>query len=81
MTETHVLALPVLADLPPAVDTTPIGLNRLTLPVNVAGLPALSLPIGEIDGSPVALQLVAPAYGEEMLLSLAPVLEQVVSAG
>ena len=76
------LALPVLADLPPRVDDVGVtGLNRLTLPINLAGLPALSLPVGEIDGSPVALQLVAPAYGEEMLLSLAPVFEQVVTAG
>ena len=76
LAEVHVLALPVLADLPPRVDDPPARLNRLTLPVNVAGLPALSLPIGEIDGRPVALQLVAPAYGEELLLSVGALLEQ-----
>jgi amidase len=76
LAEVHVLALPVLADLPPAVDDPPVRLNRLTLPVNVAGLPALSLPIGDIEGRPVALQLVAPAYGEELLLSLGASIEQ-----
>ena len=70
LTDVHVLAMPVLCDLPPALDTQPAGLNRLTLPVNFAGLPALSLPIGEVDGRPVAIQLIAPAYGEELLLSL-----------
>ena len=78
LAEVHVLALPVLADLPPLVDSAPVGLNRLTLPVNLAGLPALSLPVGEVDGRPVALQLVAPAYGEELLLSLGALLEQAV---
>jgi len=70
LTDVHVLAMPVLRDLPPALDTQPSGLNRLTLPVNFAGLPALSLPIGEVEGRPVAVQLIAPAYGEELLLSL-----------
>ena len=76
LAEVHVLALPVLSDLPPTVDDPPVRLNRLTLPVNVAGLPALSLPIGEVDGRPVAVQLVAPAYGEELLLSVGALMER-----
>lgn len=79
MTDVHVLAMPVLADLPPSLDTQPVGLNRLTLPVNLAGLPALSLPIGEVDDRPVAIQLIAPAYGEELLLSLAAEFERAVA--
>ena len=78
LTDVHVLAMPVLCDLPPALDTQPSGLNRLTLPVNLAGLPALSLPIGETDGRPIAVQLIAPAYGEELLLSLAADFERAV---
>jgi len=78
LAEVHVLVLPVLSDLPPEVDGPPVRLNRLTLPVNVAGLPALSLPIGEVHGRPVALQLVAPAYGEELLLSLGALVERAV---
>src|SRR4051812_4759663 len=78
LTDVHVLALPVLADLPPSLDTQPTGLNRLTLPVNFAGLPALSLPIGEVNDRPVAIQLIAPAYGEELLLSLAAEFERAV---
>ena len=78
LTDVHVLALPVLADLPPEVDSPPVRLNRLTLPVNLAGLPALSLPIGDVEGRPVAIQLIAPAYGEELLLSLAGDFERAV---
>jgi amidase len=79
LTEVHVLALPVLRDVPPPVGSTPFGLNRLTLPFNVAGLPAVAVPIGVVDGRPVSLQLAAPAYGEEMLLSLAAVIEAAVT--
>jgi amidase len=78
LSEVHVLALPVLRDLPPEVGSQPVGLNRLTLPVNVAGLPALSLPVGEVQGRPVAVQLVAPAYGEELLLSIGAEFERAV---
>ena len=47
LSEVHVIALPVLRDLPPDVDSQPVGLNRLTLPANLAGLPALSVELGE----------------------------------
>jgi amidase len=79
LAEVHVLALPVLRDLPPSVDSQPVGLNRLTLPINLAGLPALSLPVAEVDGHPVALQLVAPAYGEELLLTVGALLERALA--
>jgi aspartyl-tRNA(Asn)/glutamyl-tRNA(Gln) amidotransferase subunit A len=40
-----------------------------TLAVNLAGLPALSLPCGrDATGLPVGLQLIAPAFAEESLL-------------
>lgn len=78
LTDVHVLALPVLGELPPALETQPSGLNRLTLPVNFAGLPALVLPIGEVEDRPVAIQLIAPAYGEELLLSLGADFERAV---
>jgi amidase len=78
--EVHVLALPVLRAAPPAVGSQPVGLNRLTLPVNLAGLPAVALPVGELAGAPVAIQLVAPAYGEELLLSFGRLVEQAVGA-
>ena len=49
----------------------------LTIPANMAGIPALSLPCGFTDaGLPIGLQLQAPAFGEETLLRLAHAYEQ-----
>lgn len=41
-----------------------------TVPVNLAGLPALSMPCAEANGLPVGLQLIAPWFGEEMLFGV-----------
>ncbi|ELY53707.1 Asp-tRNA(Asn)/Glu-tRNA(Gln) amidotransferase subunit GatA [Natronococcus jeotgali] len=46
-----------------------------TVPVNLADLPAISVPAGETDGLPVGLQLVGPAFGEERLIRAASALE------
>ncbi|MBV9099092.1 MAG: hypothetical protein JO079_13640, partial [Frankiaceae bacterium] len=74
--ETPVLALPTLATLPPTIASDPVGLNRLTLPVNLAGLPGLSLPVPTTRGGlPASIQLVAPAYGDELLLSVGALLD------
>jgi len=52
----------------------------LTIPANMAGIPAVSLPCGfaPIDGMdlPIGLQLMAPAFGEETLLRAAHAYEQ-----
>src|SRR5213078_4774867 len=42
-----------------------------TLPVNLAGLPGLSMPCGLSDDLPVGLQIVGPALGEAMVLRVA----------
>ncbi|MCU1600748.1 MAG: amidase, partial [Frankiales bacterium] len=65
-----VLALPVLRDAPAALDDpTAMYDLRLTLPVNLAGLPALALPVPRRDGPPASLQLVG--RDEETLLATA----------
>ncbi|WP_247000467.1 Asp-tRNA(Asn)/Glu-tRNA(Gln) amidotransferase subunit GatA [Halosolutus gelatinilyticus] len=45
-----------------------------TVPVNLADLPAISVPAGETDGLPVGLQLVGPAFGEARLIRAASAL-------
>ena len=50
--------------------------DRFTTPASLAGLPALSVPCGVgDDGLPLGLQLVAPAFGEALLLRAARVVE------
>jgi aspartyl-tRNA(Asn)/glutamyl-tRNA(Gln) amidotransferase subunit A len=39
-----------------------------TVPINLANLPAISVPVDEADGLPVGLQLVAPAFDERTLV-------------
>ena len=47
-----------------------------TLPVNVAGLPAISVPCGFSDGMPVGLQLIGPHLSEGKLLNTAHAYQQ-----
>jgi aspartyl-tRNA(Asn)/glutamyl-tRNA(Gln) amidotransferase subunit A len=47
-------------------------------PINLAGLPALSLPVGRSEGLPVGAQLISPAFEEERLLAAAAALERAV---
>jgi aspartyl-tRNA(Asn)/glutamyl-tRNA(Gln) amidotransferase subunit A len=47
-----------------------------TLPANIAGLPAMSVPCGFDQGLPVGMQLVGPHLSEETLLRVAYAYEQ-----
>lgn len=47
-----------------------------TIPANLAGVPALSMPCGLSDGLPVGLQLIGRHLGEETLLQTAYALEK-----
>ncbi|HZD28501.1 MAG TPA: Asp-tRNA(Asn)/Glu-tRNA(Gln) amidotransferase subunit GatA, partial [Xanthobacteraceae bacterium] len=50
-----------------------------TVPVNLAGLPGISVPGAlSADGLPLGLQLIGRPFGEETLFSLAHVMEQAV---
>ncbi|MBE0447004.1 MAG: Asp-tRNA(Asn)/Glu-tRNA(Gln) amidotransferase subunit GatA [Actinobacteria bacterium] len=47
-----------------------------TIPVNLAGLPAISVPCGMVDELPVGLHIIGKTLGEEMLLKVAYSFEQ-----
>ena len=71
-----VLALPTLVGAPPLLDERGMSLTVLTMPANLAGLPALSLPVpGGPAGLPASLQLIGPPGGEERLIALGRVIE------
>jgi aspartyl-tRNA(Asn)/glutamyl-tRNA(Gln) amidotransferase subunit A len=42
-----------------------------TVSVNLAGLPAMSVECGTVDGLPVGLQIIGKAFDEEMVLRVA----------
>jgi aspartyl-tRNA(Asn)/glutamyl-tRNA(Gln) amidotransferase subunit A len=44
--------------------------DACTLPVNMAGLPGISIPCGLSEGMPVGLQFIGPAWSELELLRL-----------
>ncbi|MGH2832903.1 MAG: amidase family protein, partial [Solirubrobacteraceae bacterium] len=46
-----------------------------TVPMSLAGIPAISIPCGLSDGLPVGLQLAGPAFSENRLLDAAHALE------
>lgn len=83
-----VLLTPALAAAPPAADrwsARPWWTNILaniryapyTAPWNIAGFPAMAVPVGvRPDGLPAAVQLVGPPGSELLLLALAGQLEQ-----
>jgi amidase len=81
LAEVELLALPTLPDVPPLVsERAGYPATRLTAPVNLAGLPALALPV-PAPGLPVpaSLQLVGPSGGEALLCATGLVIEQAVA--
>jgi aspartyl-tRNA(Asn)/glutamyl-tRNA(Gln) amidotransferase subunit A len=49
--------------------------NRTTVPCNLTGMPAISVPCGFADGLPVGLQIMGRAFDETMLLRVAAAYE------
>ena len=49
-----------------------------TVPMSLAGIPAVSIPAGLADGLPVGFQIAGPAFSENRILDAAHALEQVI---
>ena len=66
----ELLALPSAAMFPPLLeDAASMPYNRLTNPINLAGLPALSLPVAGSTPIPSSLQLVGGENSEDLLVA------------
>jgi amidase len=75
-----VLVLPTLPTAPPSIGQRGAGLTTLTAPINVAGLPALALPVPVANNLPASLQLVGPSGGEELLIAVGRIVEAAAAA-
>ena len=49
-----------------------------TVPMSLAGIPAISIPNGLADGLPVGFQIAGPAFSENRILDAAHALEQAI---
>ncbi|HEV2370475.1 MAG TPA: amidase, partial [Acidimicrobiales bacterium] len=54
----------------------PDNAGALTIPANISGNPAVSIPAGTVDGLPVGLQVIGRHHEDALLLDLARVAEQ-----
>lgn len=73
-----VLALPTMRMVPPRLGEH-ASVTYLTVPFNLAGLPAVSLPVPLDGGLPASLQLVGGWYAEEQLLAVAAHIERALA--
>jgi len=75
------LVMPTLTILPPVLeDADDLLVARCTLPVNLAGVPALALPVPTDGDLPASMQLVARRNAEETLVAAGLVVEAASSA-
>jgi Asp-tRNA(Asn)/Glu-tRNA(Gln) amidotransferase A subunit family amidase len=57
------------------VSVGPENNGLLTIPANIVGNPAISVPAGTVDGLPVGMQLIGRHHDDALLLDLAQVVE------
>lgn len=76
----QILVTPTLPVLPPSYASwRSVRMNWYTLPVNVAGLPAIVVPVARRGGLPASLQLVGAMGSEALLLAIAGRVESAVA--
>jgi amidase len=74
--ELDLLVLPTVPFFaPPLAQAHGPGYTAYTMPVNMAGFPALALPVPSTHRLPASLQLIGPADSEALLLATGAVLE------
>lgn len=79
--QVDLVVTPTLTIFPPRLEEAETLLEaRCTLPVNLAGLPAVVLPVPVPGGLPTSIQLIGPWGGEERLLGAAAWLEAALAA-
>jgi amidase len=79
--EVDLLVTPTLSIFPPHLeDGNDLLVSRCTLPVNLAGVPALSLPVPTGGPLPASMQLIGPANSEERLLAAGQYLEAALAS-
>jgi Asp-tRNA(Asn)/Glu-tRNA(Gln) amidotransferase A subunit family amidase len=80
------IAFPAAGPMPTTIDGVDlidsVGFERalgnngaLTVPANLAGNPAVSIPAGTLDGLPVGMQVIGKHHSEQLLLELAAIAE------
>ena len=87
--EIDVLIAPTLPSLPNDIGSDLVMINgkeedvlnntiRMTGPSNLTGLPALSMPIGFVNGLPVGMQIIGNAFDEKTIFNIAKNIEKLV---
>ncbi|PZS19800.1 MAG: amidase [Acidimicrobiales bacterium] len=77
LTTVELVALPTMTRFPPLLeDAGRVSLAIATRPVNLAGLPALAVPVPSHGRLPASLQLIGPPDAEELLLAAGLVVER-----
>jgi amidase len=72
----ELLVMPSVPAFAPSITQGPkVSHTRFTAPVNLAGLPALALPVPAAHRLPASLQLIGPAGSEELLLATGALIE------
>ena len=51
----------------------------LTVPVNIAGLPSISIPCGKVEGLPVGLQITGQRWSDKKVLAVAKKMERIIN--
>jgi aspartyl-tRNA(Asn)/glutamyl-tRNA(Gln) amidotransferase subunit A len=72
------LAYPAAVTMNTRVGDLQVGVENngaLTIPANITGNPAISIPAGTFDGLPVGMQVIGRHHEDALLLDLARVVE------